>query len=404
MGSGPLDHPRLLEIEERLDRAEIDAAQRLLAELGDLPVHRTAITYFATRLLYQRGRLDAAGVVERLREVVLAEPEFPQAGAMLLAAERGTLRPDPEGFLRATMSSAEPAMSNVPSEPPAAWSEPPRKESSAPTIELGLDDLATDHDQLSDDLLAELDLVPPVEPSRARTEPRRSFSMPDIPRPPILPRFPIPSNLAPSYAPGARSASAQFELDLELPEAPRDTIRQAEPDPGSDPSSSGHMLVATPASPASMASAESVDLSMRVHGPESMLARARLLLTQGARDRAFAHVERLEHAPLLDPEVRAECARFLIEAGEPERALVQARHAFHDDPASPLVQLMLVWSLVRSRRGVPPITRSSTRRSACCSACAPSPDPSQRWCRPCAPRYWPKRAIRIAPSPQPDWR
>ena len=47
MGSGPLDHPRLLEIEERLDRAEIDTAQRLLAELGDVHVHRVAITYEA---------------------------------------------------------------------------------------------------------------------------------------------------------------------------------------------------------------------------------------------------------------------------------------------------------------------------------------------------------------------
>ncbi|HEX3854889.1 MAG TPA: hypothetical protein VHW01_28200, partial [Polyangiaceae bacterium] len=108
MGSGPLDHPRLLEIEEKLDRAEIDAAQRLLAELGDLNVHRTAITYFATRLLYQRGRLDAPGVVERLRELMAAEPIFPQASAMLAAAERGTLRHDRLGFQRATLDPGPP--------------------------------------------------------------------------------------------------------------------------------------------------------------------------------------------------------------------------------------------------------------------------------------------------------
>ncbi len=352
MGSGPLDHPRLLEIEERLDRAEIDAAQRLLAELGDLQVHRTAITYFATRLLYQRGRLDSAGVVERLRELMLTEPEFPQASAMLLAAERGTLRPDREGFLRATMSPREPALSTAPSSPPAAWSEPPRKESSAPTIELGFDDLDTDHDQLSDELSSELELVAPVVPARARTEPRRSLSMPEIPRAPMVPRFTPPANLMPSYAPGARSASAQFELELELPESPRDTIRQPEPDPGSDPSSSGRMLVASPMFGGASVS-EPVEISARAHGPESMLARARVLWEQGSRERALAHVERLEHAPLLDPELRAECARFLIEACEPERALLQARHAIHDDPASPLVQLMLVWSLIRAARRAP---------------------------------------------------
>jgi tetratricopeptide (TPR) repeat protein len=350
MGSGPLDHPRLLEIEERLDRAEIDAAQRLLAELGDLQVHRTAITYFATRLLYQRGRLDSAGVVERLRELMLAEPEFPQASAMLSAAERGTLRPDREGFLRATMSPLEQPMSGAPSSPPAAWSEPPKKESSAPTIELGFDDLDTDHDQLSAELSAEAELLAPVEPTRARTEPRRSPSMPEIPRAPMVPRFTPPANLTPSYAPGVRTASAQFELELELPEPPRDTIRQPEPDPGSDPSSSGRMLVA---SPLTASESEAVEISVRAHGPESMLVRARSLWGQGARDRALAHVERLEHAPLLDPELRAECARFLIEVGEPERALLQARHAVHDDPGSPLVQLMLVWSIVRSARRAP---------------------------------------------------
>ncbi|HEX3773408.1 MAG TPA: hypothetical protein VHV51_03030 [Polyangiaceae bacterium] len=346
MGSGPLDHPRLLEIEERLDRAEIDAAQRLLAELGDLQVHRTAITYFATRLLYQRGRLDSAGVVIRLRELVEAEPEFPQAHAMLSAAERGTLRPDREGFMRATMSPEQSPMASAPSDPAAAWSEPPRKESSAPTIELGVDEVDTDHDQLAGELALESELEPPIEPLHRKVEPRRSLSMPEIPRAPMVPRFTPPVNQAPSYAPGARSASMQFELELELPEPARDTIRQPEP----DPSSSGQMPVAEPYVPST---SESVELSMRGHGPESMLARARALWGHGERERALAHIERLEHAPLLDPELRAECARFLIEGGQPERALLQARHAHQDDPGSPLVQLMLVWSLVRAARRAP---------------------------------------------------
>ena len=67
-------------------------------------------------------------------------------------------------------------------------------------------------------------------PAPAKAEPRRSMSMPEIPRAPILPRFAIPENMAPSYAPGARSASLQFELELELPES-RDTIRQSDPEP-----------------------------------------------------------------------------------------------------------------------------------------------------------------------------
>ena len=352
MGSGPLDHPRLLEIEERLDRAEIDAAQRLLSELGDLHVHRLAITYFATRLLYQRGRLDAAGVVERLRELVQAEPNFPQANAMLSAAERGTLRPDREGFLRATMSPLEQQPAEVHSEPPATWSQPPRKESSAPTIELGFDDVDTDHDQLANELASELDLAPPAPPERKLTEPRRSLSMPEIPRAPIVPRFTPPATQVPSYIPGARSASLQFELELELPEPPRDTIRQPEPDPN-DPSSSGRMRAAPISVTPPQTISESVEASVRAHGPESMLARARVLWAQGARDRALAHLERLEHAPLLDPELRGDCARFLLEIGEPERALLQARHALQDEPGSGLVQLMLAWALVRGARRAP---------------------------------------------------
>src|SRR3954471_10232788 len=154
MGSGPLDHPRLLEIEERLDRAEIDTAQLLLAELGDLNVHRVAITYFATRLLYQRGRLDSAGVADRLRELVLLKPNFPQATAMLTAAEKGTLRPDREGFLRATLdpapiSSQQNPISSQQGAPtrPAPKRESP-KQAEAPLLELGPDELDTDHDQL----------------------------------------------------------------------------------------------------------------------------------------------------------------------------------------------------------------------------------------------------------------
>lgn len=385
MGSGPLDHPRLLEIEERLDRAEIDTAQRLLAELGDLNVHRVAITYFATRLLYQRGRLDAAGVVDRLRELVSIEPDFPQASAMLSAAEKGTLRPDREGFLRATSdpeplarSGAESARQSAPTRPAprrgAAQPASPRKPPEPPILTLEPDEIDTDHDQLA----LEAALTPPVAPVQAKAAPSRGMSMPEIPRAPILPRFAVPENMAPSYAPGARSASLQLELELDLPEDPRDTIRQSEPEPPPssanaaeppptvrDPSN-GPLTVRDPNSlPPTMRDPDAIarmsrDLStvppealQHVPGPESIMERARTLWDQGGHERALADVERLEHAPLLDPELRAECARFLIEAGEPERAVIQARNANQDDPESPFSQLILAWALVRAARRSP---------------------------------------------------
>jgi tetratricopeptide (TPR) repeat protein len=385
MGSGPLDHPRLLEIEERLDRAEIDAAQRLLAELGDLRVHRVAITYFATRLLYQRGRLDVAGVVERLRELVLIEPEFPQANAMLSAAERGTLRPDRDGFLRATMDpKPDVAPHEASTRPPLKFIPAERKESSAPIIELGPEELDTDHDQL----VFETPLTPLTARADLKLEPRRSLSMPDIPRAPILPRFAPPANTAPSYAPGPRTTSLQFELDLQLPQiptaSPHDTIRQSEsappsstknsrvppsserqpiterePIPAREPDTERDPRAASepPSSPKRAIEGDFASVPPEVfvhaHGPESMLERARTLWDRGGHERALAHLERLEHAPLLDPDLRAECARFLIEAGEPERAVLQARHAVQDDPTSPLVQLTLAWGLIRAARRAP---------------------------------------------------
>jgi tetratricopeptide (TPR) repeat protein len=84
-----------------------------------------------------------------------------------------------------------------------------------------------------------------------------------------------------------------------------------------------------------------------------MLERARTLWDHGGHEHALAHIERLENAPLLDPELRADCARFLIEAGEPERAVLQARYASQDDPSSPLVQLILAWALIRAARRSP---------------------------------------------------
>ncbi len=340
MGSGPLDHPRLLEIEDKLDRAEIDAAQRLLAELGDLNVHRTAITYFATRLLYQRGRLDVPGVVERLRELMVVEPLFPQASAMLAAAERGTLRPERLGFQPGTLDPQLFELERA-SARRSTPGQPPDIDPSAPAVEVGLDEIDTEHDELGG----------PPEPSSRRdeptleVEPKRGASLPKIPRAPMLPRFTPPSNSAPSYAPGADHESLQFELELELPQAPRDTIRQSEPEP--PPSSTDNAQSTAP--PRS----DHLDRTVRDHGPESMLARARSLWGQGVRDRALAHVQRLEGAPLLDPELRAGCARFLIEASEPERAVVQARFAIQDDPGSPLVQLMLTWALIRAARHAP---------------------------------------------------
>ena len=109
MGNGPLADSRLQEIESKLNAGRFDEAQRLLSTIGNLPNAETASAYFATRLLFQRGRMDQQGVILRLRELLARVPEFPEAARMLAAAEAGVLAPAPDVFRRVTGApSSEP--------------------------------------------------------------------------------------------------------------------------------------------------------------------------------------------------------------------------------------------------------------------------------------------------------
>lgn len=102
MSAGPLTDPRLKIIEECLDGARFEEAQYRLSELSGRQSLGPGVVYLTTRLLYQRGRLDGTGVADRLRDVVRECEAFPEAYAMLVAAENGSLAPDPIGFRNAT--------------------------------------------------------------------------------------------------------------------------------------------------------------------------------------------------------------------------------------------------------------------------------------------------------------
>lgn len=118
MSAGPLTDPRLKVIEECLDGARFEEAQYRLSELSGRQSLGPGVVYLTTRLLYQRGRLDGVGVADRLRDVVRECDGFPEASAMLAAAENGSLAPDPIGFRNATQP------------PRGAASESPRAERS----------------------------------------------------------------------------------------------------------------------------------------------------------------------------------------------------------------------------------------------------------------------------------
>ena len=351
-----MHHPLHAQIEARLNAGSFEDAQRLLAQLGVGQEHVHATTYFATRILYQRGKLDLHGVKARLSELLVACPDFPEARAMLRAAERGTLRPDPASFNEATV-------------PP-----PP----------LGADDLDDDERPTDPGVPSS---VPSIE-ARLKTP-----QAPGIPRAPLVPRFTPRENLAASYAP-----APDLELtppDLEVTPTPQtsnpwsDTLsapppsstqsaridspppvaieldmldsfaeaglgaRVTAPSPGapgpSEVEPPGVFLIATWLSERDFERALSaVEKLGAESSPELSLLEVRALVGLGRRAAARRSLDRLCRAPLLDPDLRAAVARLLIELGDPDRAEVQARRAYAEDPESTLSRLTLAWAVARS--------------------------------------------------------
>lgn len=90
MPAGPLDDPRLREVEECLNQARFEEAQRKLVDLGAVRDLGPGVAYLTTRLLAQRGRLDSTAVAERLRDVLAEAPDFPEARNYLLALGRNS--------------------------------------------------------------------------------------------------------------------------------------------------------------------------------------------------------------------------------------------------------------------------------------------------------------------------
>ena len=62
MSGGPLDDPRLQEVEACLNDGRFEEAQRKLVALGSVRDLGPGVAYLTTRLLAQRGRLDASAI------------------------------------------------------------------------------------------------------------------------------------------------------------------------------------------------------------------------------------------------------------------------------------------------------------------------------------------------------
>jgi tetratricopeptide (TPR) repeat protein len=337
----------------------------LLAQLGVGQEHVHATTYFATRILYQRGKLDLQGVVARLSELLVVCPEFPEARAMLSAAERGTLRPDPASFNEATVPP-----------PPVASNEQAEDDD--------------DGDRLTDP--GHMPSSVPAMEARLKTP-----QAPGIPRAPLVPRFTPRENVAPSYAPPPELDLTPPDFELTPPEpisspwndtlsAPPPSssrsVRSDSPPPVAidlgpldglaDASFGARVTAPSPGAPDHEAEPPSVFLiatwlSERdferalaaverlgaESSPELSLLEVRALVGLGRKAAARRSLDRLCRAPLLDPDLRAAVARLLIELGDVDRAEAQARRAHAEDPESELSRLTLAWAVARSDAWLP---------------------------------------------------
>ena len=355
----PLHHPLHTQIEARLNAGSFEDAQRLLAQLGVGQEHVHATTYFATRILYQRGKLDLPGVIARLRELLVACPEFPEARAMLTAAQRGTLRPDTTSFNQATV-------------PP-----PP----------------VTEDDEDDGDRLTQPGNAPSSVPNiEARL---KTPQAPGIPRAPLVPRFTPRENVAPSYVPPPELELTPPDLELTPPTSNpwNDTLSAPPPSSTRNPRIDSPPPVAidlgvhdgvararlgdrntapSPGAPGHEADPPSVFviatwLSERdferallaveklgaESSPELSLLEVRALIGLSRKAAARRSLDRLCRAPLLDPDLRAAVGRLLIELGDLDRAEAQARRAHSEDPESELSRLTLAWAVARRDAWLP---------------------------------------------------
>ena len=320
-----------------------------------------ATTYFATRILYQRGKLDLPGVIARLGELLVVCPEFPEARAMLDAAQRGALRPDTKTFNEATVPP--PPITEDDEDDGDRLTEPGHAPSSVPTVEARL----------------------------------KTPQAPGIPRAPLVPRFTPRENVAPSYAPPPDLELTPPELDLELtpptsnpwndtlsappPSSTRNPRIDSPPPVAIDlgvhdgvariglgdrntapsPGAPGHeaelpsvFVIATWLSERDFERAlAAVDKLGAESSPELSLLEVRALIGLSRKAAARRSLDRLCRAPLLDPDLRAAVARLLIELGDLDRAEAQARRAHAEDPESELSRLTLAWAVARGDAWLP---------------------------------------------------
>jgi len=388
MARGPLDHPKLAAVAKKLDEGELEEAQRLLAQLGDSADFRPATSYLTTRLLYQRKLLTEAQVAERIERLLTDVGDFPEALELLESARAGTLargsprerssrppmpsqlRRDEPGVRGADLRAAFGAKSERPPAPATDLKRPkfpgaaplpsmdaekarqsqPGHPPSIPDLEIpGGSVRAPGFDVVPEPRMPpaarEVDPAPRAAPADQETEADRSprYSGSPIREEHVPVRKQIPSVVPPTEPAGQSPARRR------PPQPTAPAIVSGAPPPVLS-------SVVTLFDIAKLLDAGKLDdalaalAALSSSEPDHVLMEARVLARMGRAADALERVERLSHAPLLEPEVRAGVSRLALELNQPEVAFDQARRAELDDPEQPMVNLSLAWAAMRWTR------------------------------------------------------
>ncbi len=330
MSNGPLDDPRLQAVEAALDQGRLEAAQALLTDLDNVALHRQAKSYLTTRLLFQRGRLSVEEVALRMQQVLLIAPDFPEARSLLGRARSGGLSAPPRV---ADSSDSDRAASSVlplsaPPEDPAL----PSPSEAAPPPKPLLPDLR----------------FTPADGTEQAVDGRH---VSEAPAPLDIPPF----FTQPTLPEGLRRADPPVPPELLDFSAP--------PIPGSPPAPDTHVEENTENETPTLFSVLTLlddkryldalvllDSRDDLDSPELVLMRARALVGCKQHDRAREVLERLCQSSSIGPDLRAGCARLLLEAGEPDLALEQAQQARVESPDAPIIVLTTAWALLSVSR------------------------------------------------------
>jgi tetratricopeptide (TPR) repeat protein len=375
----PLDHSELRLIEKTLDDGNTREAAARLGMLGDARVHKDAIDFLTTRLLFQRGRIDSDGAADRVGAILDRVPHFPEAEDWLTELEARTERialgvGTEAQQAPATAAAPAPAATAAPGGPPPT----PVPASRAPSI-------PRDRQHPFFDELAE-DEVTPTEAGTPSREELADYRLDSSDPPPLAPAADAGANDAeaapelehdgsrpgsepPTRPDHSRPKSAVFDpptrpdmMRADFMEGagsmrpsykPFDSLRakeQLNAEAGryrGDVKDPGEVLGGSRRGRASHAPRTS---SRVPPDPERRIMEAFQMVQSGLFDEARRLLPEEGAQTTQRPELRAMLGRVLIELGDAERASGEAAFALERAPLSPDVQLIYVWSAVRYAR------------------------------------------------------